>query len=173
MANTQPARFSFSVLDELGTEASITEYAMIDPAMTVAQLAAAWQAQELLLAGVLDAGIQKGTALLLLTPTGGAIAPAAGSRVEQTAVSNFGNASTAHRFGIALAGLADAVIVGGQVDLVEGGPFDLWADSILGTISALGVWTNTATQALTSFKDVFISFRKRRSLDRTSREPGA
>lgn len=172
MANTQPARLSFSVSDELGTEASIAEYAMIDPAMTVAQLAAAWQAQELLLAGVLGAGIQRGAANILLVPTGGPVAPAAGSRVEQTGVSNWGNGVTAHRFGIALAGLADSVIVGGQIDLTEGQPFDLWADSILAAITGGGVFTNTATQTLTAFVDAFISFRKRRRLDRTSREPG-
>jgi hypothetical protein len=170
MANTQPMRLSFSVLDELGTSASIAEYAMVDPAMTVAQLAAAWQAQELLLAAILDAGIQKGSAQILLVPTGGAIAPAAGSRVEQTGVFNWSNGITPHRFGIALAGLADAAIVAGKIDMTEGGAVDLWADSLVATITGGGVWTNTATQTLTALVDAFVSFRKRRQLDRTSRE---
>jgi hypothetical protein len=170
MANTQPARLSFSVTDELGTEASIAEYAMVDPAMTVGQLAAAWAAQEVLLAAILGAGIQRGSANLLLLPAGGAVAPAAGSRVEQTGVFNFGNGITAHRFGIALAGLAESAIVGGKIDLTEGGPVDLWADSLVAAITGGGVYTNTATQTLTALVDAFLSFRKRRRLDRTSRE---
>lgn len=170
MANTQAARLSFNVLDELGTTASIAEYLMVDPAMTVAQLAAAWQAQELLLAGILGAGIQKGSAQILLLPTGGVVAPAAGSRVEQTGGFNFANATTAHRFGIAVAGLADAAIVGGKIDLTEGGAADLWADSLVAAITGGGVFTNTAQQTLTALVDTYVSFRKHRRLDRTSRE---
>lgn len=170
MANTQAARLSFSVTDELGTSASIALYAMIDPAMTVAQLAAAWQAEELLLADILGAGIQRGTAQLVLIPTGGAVAPAAGSRVEQTGVLNFSNATTPHRNGVALAGLSDTVITAGQIVLTEGDPVDLFADSLTAAITGGGVFGNPAQQANTALVDAFLSFRKRRQLDRTSRE---
>jgi len=170
MANTQPARLSFTVQDELGTEASITEYAMVDPAMTVAQLAGAWQAQATLLDGILDAKIKKGQACLVTSMTGGKGAPAAGSRVEQTGVFNFRNGVTAHRFGIALAGLADAVIAAGRIDVTEDGPVDLWADAIVAAITGGGVYTNTAQQTLVELVDAFISFRKRAGLIRSSRE---
>jgi hypothetical protein len=172
MANTQAARLSFSVTDELGTEASIAEYVMVDPAMTVAQATTAWQAQATLLDPILDAKIQKGSVVLLTLMAGGKGAPAAGSRVEQTAVANFTNAITAHRFGIALAGLAEAVIVGGKIDLTEGGIFDLWADSVAPYVAGLITFTNTATQALVALADAFLSFRKRRVIDRTTRVIG-
>jgi hypothetical protein len=170
MANTQAARLSFSAVDELGTEASMALYALVDPAMTVAQAVAAWQAMELLLAAIMDAGIQRGSFNLLTIPTGGAISPAAGSRVEQTGVFNFLNGVTAHRFGVAVPGLSDTVISAGKIDLTEGGPVDLWADAMVAAITGGGVYTNTATQALTDLIDAFLSFRKRRRLDRTSRE---
>jgi hypothetical protein len=170
MANTQPARLSFTVQDELGTEASIAEYAMVDPAMTVTQLAGAWQGQATLLDAILDARILRGSAVLLNAMAGGKGAPAAGSRVEQTGVFNFTNAITAHRFGIAVAGLADSVIVGGRIDVAEDGPVDLWADSLVAAITGGGVYTNTAQQSLAVLVDAFLSFRKRGGLARRSRE---
>jgi hypothetical protein len=170
MANTQAARLSFSVEDELGTDASITEYALVDPTSTVADLTGAWQAQATLLDAILGACITRGSATLLADMAGGKAAAAAGSRVEQTGVFNFTNTATSRRFGIALAGLADSVIVGGRIAVPEDGPVDLWADSMVAAIAGGGVYTNEAQQQLAALVDAFLSFRKRGSLRSRSRE---
>jgi hypothetical protein len=170
MANTQPARLSFSVEDELGTEASITEYAMVDPTSTVAAITGAWQSQATLLDAILAGRIVKGSAVLLNSMAGGKAAALAGSRVEQTGVFNFTNTVTDRRFGIALASLSDAVIAAGRISVPEDGPVDLWADSIVAAIAGGGVYTNEAQQQLAALVDAFLSFRKRGSLRSRSRE---
>jgi hypothetical protein len=173
MAITQAGRLSFSIQDELGTEASITEYVLLDPLMTVGELQAAWQAQANYLDAITGGKINKGSAVLLSTNAAGKGAPVAGSRVEQTGVFNFTVGETAHRFGIAVASLADSVIAGGRITIAEGSPVDLWADSIPGDITGLagqGYYTNPQTQRLLVLADAFLSFRKRRQLDRSSRE---
>lgn len=172
MANTQPARFTFSVLDELGTRASIADYAMVDPAMTVAQAVAAWGAQATALDAMLGVQIIGG-GIEIVKGAAGKGSPASGSRVEQTGVFNFANATTPHSYGVAAPGLADSVISGGRIDLTEDGPVDVWLDILEGSITGGGVYTNTAQQAITGLKDAFLSFRKRRKqLDRSSRELG-
>lgn len=172
MANTQPARFTFSVLDGLGTRAAITDYAMIDPAMTVAQAVAAWGAQATALDAMLDAQIVGGGVEIVRGPTGKG-APVSTSRVEQTGVFNLLNATTPHRYGIAVAGLADAVIEAGRILLTEDGVVDTWLDIIEAAITGGGVYTNQAQQAVTTLADAFLSFRKRRKqLSRSSRELG-
>lgn len=171
MANTQAARMSFGVQDELGTEASIAEYAMVDPAMTVLQATTAWQAQATLLDAILGARIVRGSFTLITAMSGGKGSPDAGSRVEQNGVFNFLDAVTlTRRSGIALAGLSDSVLSGDTIDLTEGQPVDLWADSIVAAITGGGVFTNAQRQALTALVDAFLSFRKRHALNRASRE---
>lgn len=179
MANTQPARLSYSVEDSLGTRASITTYALLDPAMTVDQARLAWEAQATALSAVINVAIIGGGVEVFDTAAQlGALAlpaAAAASRVEQTAVMNFGNSVNLHTFGIAVAGLSDANIVAGKVDLTEGGAVDVWVDIIeeAGT-ALLPQYTNNAQQPITTLKDASVSFRKRRKqLSRSSRELGA
>jgi hypothetical protein len=178
MANTQPARFTFSVIDGLGTKAAITDYALLDPAMTVAQLVTAWGAQAVALGNIVSAGIYGGgvevmdTAAQLTALTLPAVD--ADSRVEQTGVFNLSNGVTPHKFGIAVAGLSDAVISAGTILIPEDGVVDVWLDILEETGSAtLPQYVNTAYQALVALVDAFISFRKRRKqLSRSSRELG-
>ncbi len=172
MANTQPARMSFSVLDGLGTRASITDYAMVDPAMTVAQAVTAWGAQATALDAMLDVQIIGGGFELTLPATGKG-APVSTSRVEQTGVFDWLDSVTHRTFGVAVAGLADAVISAGKILLTEDGVVDTWLDILEGAITGGGIYVNTAQHQLGALKDAFISFRKRRkSLDRSSRELG-
>lgn len=185
MANTQPARFTLSVVDELGTRASITDYALLDPAMTVAQLVTAIGVQATALAvpvsGASVVGAQVIEISAAVLPTAAQFAalalpgsPAAGSRVEQTGVFNLTNAVTPRHFGIAVAGLSDTVVTAGRIDITEGGVVDVWLDIVEQTGSAtLPQYCNTADQALVALSDAFLSFRKRRkSLTRSSREEG-
>lgn len=170
MANTQPARFSFSAVDELGTEASETYYAMVDPAMTIAQFKAAWTGTAAVLDPIMGAQITHGSAVVLAPMVGGKIAPVAGARIEQTGVFNFKNDVTTHRFGEPVAGLADSVIVGGKINLADAGvvAYLAWLGALL---AGGGFWSNTAQQQLNGLQDAFISFRKRRkSLTRSSFE---
>ncbi len=180
MATTQPVQLTFSVLDELGTRASILLYAMVDPAMTVAQLEGVWAAQAALLDAFLGVQIVGGgstvnpTALQLAAAVGH-VAPDAGSRVEQTGVFNLFNAVTPHRFGIAVAGISDTVIASGAIVITEGSPVDLWLDVIetASTGATMPNYTNNAQQNLTVLADAFLAFRKRRKqLSRSSRELG-
>lgn len=179
MANTQPALLSFSVEDQLGTRASIAFPALLDPAMTVTQINAALAAQATALDAILGAAIIGASVAVQMTPAQLAAATAkdvgaAGSRVEQTGVFDLRNATTTRLFGIAVAGLSDAVITGGAIDISEDGPVDVWLDLVeaAGSASQPQV-TNAAQQAVTTLADAFLSFRKRRKqLTRSSREVG-
>ena len=102
MANTQPALLSVSVEDELGTKASISFPALLDPAMTVAQLETALAAELTLLDAI--TGAQIIGASIAVQPTGAQLAaavtktaPDAGSRVEQTGVESEGHSSGPNR----------------------------------------------------------------------------
>lgn len=185
MANTQPARFTLNVIDELGTRASITDYALLDPTMTITQLITAIGAQATALAvpvagvAVVGAQVLEISATILPTATQfTALAlpssPAAGSRVEQTGVFNLLNAVTPRRFGIAIPGLSDTVVSSGRIVITEGDVVDVWLDIIETPGSATQPqYCNTANQALTVLADAFLAFRKRRKqLSRSSREEG-
>lgn len=185
MANTQPARFTINVIDGLGTRAAITDYALLDPAMTVAQLRAAMEAQVTALAvpvsgaTVVDAQVIEYSVTVLPTAAQFAAlslpgAPTTGSRVEQTGVFNMDNAVTSRRFGIAVPGLSDTVISAGRIVIVEDGVVDVWLDILEAPGSVTQPqYCNTADQALTVLADAFLAFRKRRKqLSRSSREEG-
>lgn len=160
MANTQPVRFSVSVVDELGTEASEVFYAMVDPTITAAQLSTQWHALATDLDPVLGAQILRGSVVLLENMSGGKTAPAVGSRVEQTGVINFSNAVTSHRFGEALPGLSSGVISAGKINLTDAGVAAFI--TFMTTAFTLGTWTNNAQQPLVALVDALLSFRKRR-----------
>lgn len=146
--------------------------AMIDPAMTVAQAVAAWGANATALDAIIGGQIIGG-GVEVLRPATGKGAPVGGSRVEQTGVFDFTNATTPHRFGVAVPSLADAVISGGTILLTEDGVVDVWLDILEAAITGGGVYTNAAQQAIVALADAFLSFRKRRKqLSRSSRELG-
>lgn len=169
VADTVPARFSFTIVDELGVEASIQAYLLVDPLCTAADLSAGWQTMATAIDGITGGQITRGQAVVVEAMTGGKGSPAAGSRVEQTGVFDYGTAVGTHVWGQAIASLADSVISGGKINLANANVIAYQA-VIPGTIT-LGEYANSSFQALTTFKDCFISFRKRRKqLDRASKE---
>ncbi len=179
MANTQPALFTFSVVDELGTKASVAYKALLDPAMTVTNINSAWAAQAAALDDIMGVQIIGGGVSVNPTPTQiaaavGKTAPAAGSRVEQTGVFDLRNGANTTLYGIAVAGLSDDVIDAGRIIIVEDGVVDVWLDLVETAGSGtLPQYTNNQGQAVTTLADAFISFRKRRKqLSRSSRELG-
>jgi hypothetical protein len=179
MANTQPALISLSVEDELGTRASLSLPALLDPAMTVAQASTALAAEMTAIDAIIGANIIGASISVQATQAQIAAAttkdtPAVGSRVEQTGVFDLKNAVTTRLFGIAVPGLSDDVITAGTIDITEDGPVDTWLDLVESAGSAtVPQITNGAQQAVTTLADAFLSFRKRRKqLARSSRELG-
>ena len=99
----------------------------------------------------------------------GAGKPKAGSRVEQTGIINFTNASNSHRWGEGLPGLDDAVISGGKLDLTNAAVIAF--NAIMTGALAGGTFTNPYLQAIVAVKDALLSFReRRRQLQRSSSE---
>jgi len=174
MANTQYALFSISLLDELGIKSSMTIPAMIDPTTgTPAALKTAWDDLSEAVDGVIGSQITGGSVAIITTP-GGTLktSPAAGSRVEQTGLFNFSNATSKYKFGIDVPSIKNTVLSGNKVDLTNGA-----VSTLLDLLTAAftgGVFANTSQYPLVALVDALLSFRKRRKqLARASFEPGA
>jgi len=171
MALDTQGQFSFSYVDGLGTRASQVIYLQLDSTKTIANLKTDAQAMAALLVGILDVKMLEIQASVVLVPSADQTGkPISTSRVEQTGVFNFLNASNPRRFGEAVPGLSDDVISGGTIDL--GAPV---ADFVtaMHTISGTGASQPTTNYytLLTSLADAFLSFRKRRKqLERSSYE---
>ena len=170
MALTAPARFSATIVDELGTTASTVAYSMVDPLGSLAGLAASAQAWATALDGVTAGQITKLEAVLLPgVPAGIKAAPAAGSRVEQTAVINFKDVVSGHRFGQAIPALSSARILAGKVNLADAAVQALVV--LITTATGTQAYATPARQLITQAVDAFISFRKhRKQLTRSSFE---
>lgn len=163
MANTQYALFSYSVVDELGTKANITIPAMIDPTSgTPSALSTQWTALGALIDAVTGVELLSGSvSIVKVRDAGWKSAPDAGSRVEQTGLFNFLNASSKYKFGVDNPGLADDKIAAtGKIDL---GDTDI-ANLITALTSSFtgGIFANTSLYPLVALADALLSFRKRR-----------
>lgn len=174
MANTQYAIFSYSMIDELGTKTSMSIPAMVDPTTgTPAALKTEWLALGGQFDALIGAQVTGGSVSVALKPDPGwKTAPIAGSRVEQTALLNFTNATSKYKFGVDVPALRDTAIAGGKVDLTT----SIVTDVITSLLTAFtgGVFTNTSQYPLTALADALLSFRKRRQqLSRSSFEPGS
>lgn len=174
MANTQYAIFSYSFIDELGTKASMSVPAMVDPTTgTPAALSTEWVALGTQLDLNSDAQITGGSISIVKVPDGAwKDAPTEGARVEQTGLFNFTNTTSKYKFGIDLPSIANDDIVSGKIDLSNTNVIAL-LDALIGGWTG-GIFTNTAQYALATLADALLSFRKRRKqLSRSSFEPGA
>lgn len=173
MANTQYAIFSYSFIDELGTKASMSVPAMVDPTTgTPAALSTEWVALGTQLDLNSDALITGGAISIVKVPDGGwKDSPAAGSRVEQTGLFNFTNATSKYKFGVDIPSVANADIVDGKISLTLTNVANLLGE-LIGAFTG-GVFTNTSQYPLAALADALLSFRKRRrQLSRSSFEPG-
>lgn len=166
MANVQ-LNFSATVIDGLGTEASTLAYAEYVDTTTLATLAtdlAAWVA---LVDNCIDGAIKSNHIRITPPVTGTHKAPSGGtfvaSRVEQTAVLNFSNATTSKKYGQVLPSVRSDLLTTGKIDLTD------TALGLLITLLTSGPFTNAAAQALVALIDAIVAFRKRRKqLQRTS-----
>lgn len=171
MAATTSIRFSARLLDELGTEASMVSYLLVDPAQTLTQVNTALATWLTDLDAITGGQItQAHVAIAPALPGGLKAAPVAGARVEQTGVLNLSSPANNKRFGQAVPSIADSVLHLGKIDLsnaaVQAFIALLTGGGVLG-----GGYTNQFTQLVTGFVDAIISFRKRRrQLQRSSFE---
>lgn len=170
MAFTQKTQYSFRLLDELGTKASMVVYALADPTKTIADLAADWETLAALIDAITSAQITGGKAELVVVPSGDEkTAPADGSRVEQTAVFDYPDGTSGRLFGEAVPGLADTMILGGAINLSD--PDVSAFVAAMTTPTANSEVTSNTFQDLGALHDAFLSFRKRRKqLTRSSYE---
>jgi hypothetical protein len=161
MAFTQQVQYSFTLMDELSVKATEVIYALADPTKTITNLVADWQAWAALITPLTSAEMLHGQVRIILTPTADQSGkPAAGSRVEQTAVFDFANASTDRRFGEPVPALANSKISSGAINLADA---DVAAFvTAMHTATANSEPTNNSFQVLTALTDAFLSFRKRR-----------
>ena len=173
MANTQYAIFSYSMVDELGTKASMSVPAMIDPTTgTPTALKAQWVVLGGTLDALSDAQILGGSVSIALKPDEAwKDAPVAGSRVEQTGLFNFSNATSKYKFGVDIPAIENTAIADGKINLTFGDVTDFLGQMISAFTG--GVFANTGQYPLVALIDALLSFRKRRQqLARSSGEPG-
>ncbi len=161
MTESVAAFSSYSLVDELGIDATCQLFTFIDPASTVTQLLTEYAATSLLLDAITGAKIKDGRFVLNFAPDGGVKgSPAAGSRVEQTGVFDFSNVSNSRIWGNAIPALANSKIVSGRINDADSDVI-AWVANLLASFS-VGHYTNPQDIHLSGVVDTFISFRKRR-----------
>jgi hypothetical protein len=168
---SDPTLFSYTVRDELGTEATAVVYANYDGSVeTTDGLVGEWLALGGQIDAVTGAQIIRGVIKLPVTPSGSwKSAPASGSRVEQTGLLNFATSGSVRRNGFDFPGLKDSLISGGKI-IVASGAVKALIDALVGAFTN-GAFANAEGQNLTSPIDAVLSFRKRRKqLSRSSFE---
>jgi hypothetical protein len=159
VAYTQAARYSFTIVDELGVEASDTYYAMLDPTQTITSAVNAWTSLYDVLQPVTDGSIVRGHVDILLQPV--SISPAVvGSRVEQTGLFNFSATGTTHKFGEPVPAFSSSFITPTGINLSDA-TVAAFYNFLAATLTVLE-WTSNNQQKLIALLDAVLSFRKRR-----------
>lgn len=164
MAKTQEAQFGFTIQDGIGVKASHTEYLLLDPTMTVAQLVTEYNAQAALVQAICDGNILGGKASLVfnLAPASGK--PTADSRVEQTGLFTLGNASNGRSFGEDVPALANSKIVSGKINLADTDVIAFYG--ALTTPASLYEFTTNNFLVLNALRSATVTFRKHRRAER-------
>ncbi len=161
MADTVGANFSYSVLDEWGIKATCILYVHYDPATTVANIVSEYQSTSLLLDAIIGGQLLPGSCKIEINPDGGVKgAPAAGSRVEQTAVFDFSNTVSPARWGNAVPSFLSSKVVSGKIDDSDTDVV-AWTTNLTTAVTT-GHYSNNSFQQLLAVTDAFLSFRKRR-----------
>ena len=166
---SDPTVMSFRVRDELGTEASTLVYVGYNGAVeTVDALIGEWSAYGGLLDAVTGGQIIGGHILVPCAPNGAwKTAPSAGSRVEQTALTNYRTSSSQKRQAFDIPALLDSLIVGGKPNTTSGALNTLITAILAGFTN--GYFQNALGQTLATFADAAVTFRKhRKQLTRSS-----
>lgn len=168
---SDPTVFSYTLRDEMGTEASALVYTSYNGAVeTVNGLTGTWLQYGGLLDAASSAQIVGGHVKIpLAADPSWKSAPAAGSRVEQCGVINFSAASSTKRWAAIVPALVDTAISAGKIITASGVVKDI-IDALLAGFTN-GNYDNFLGQGLTDFRDAFVSFRKhRRQLQRSTEQ---
>lgn len=162
---------SIHVVDELGVKATMPIWLSGADTQTLAQLVTAAQSIATDTDAIIGGQIIKVTAAVSVpVPSGAKALPAAGSRVEQTALFNFSQTGSPYKYGVDVPSVKDAALTGGRVNLANTDVL-AWITLITG---AIGAFTpeSTAFRAIVGLVDALLTFRKhRKQLDRVSYEP--
>lgn len=166
------ALLSISQIDYLGTKASHDVYINIPDTKTVANLAT-FMTDYLAFYGAvtgaqgLDAQIK-----IHLPLTGMPTSPVAGAENEKTGLFSFNQSATRYVAAIDVPAIRETLITNGKIDLTPAGAVDGWLSFLESTPDGITV-TGKFNNAITTLRTAALTFRKhRRSLNRTSTEPG-
>jgi hypothetical protein len=96
-------------------------------------------------------------------PSGVKTAPVAGSRVEQTGLFTFANATNPRAFGQDVPSWADTKIVGGHIPITDTDVANFIGE--MTTPASLSEFTSNQFLQLTTLRQTAIPFRKRRRLE--------
>jgi len=159
---SDPTIFTYTVRDELGTEASTLVYANYNGTLeTVDGLVGEWLAYGGLIDAATSGQIVGGAIKIPATPDGSwKTAPAAGSRVEQTALLNFHPTGSNKRQGFDIPALVNTAIAAGKI-VTASGPINDIITAILAGFTN-GHFADNFAQTLGSFADAAVTFRKHR-----------
>ena len=164
-----PTVLSYTIRDELGTEASTLVYINYDGTVeTVDGLVGEWLAYGGLLDAASSGYIVGGTIRIPVARNGSwKAAPAAGSRVEQNGIVNVRTTDTTKRQGFSVPALINTAIAAGKI-ITASGPIHALILALLAGFTN-GNFANAQGQDLATFADAFVSFRKhRKQLDKSS-----
>jgi hypothetical protein len=148
------------ITDELGVRANSEFYVQTSEGATIANVVA--DAQDLATAfdGTIDGKVTGITIGIPLVPNSVKSAPAAGSRVEQTAVVNFTNADNSRKWAATFPSIKNAAISGGKLNMTYAA-----LKAVIDLVQAAatsGTWANFAWSTLVGVADGFLAFRKHR-----------
>jgi hypothetical protein len=168
MAN-HPGTVSLTIIDEIGVKSQMLTNVIVTDATTVANIETLANGLVGVTDDIIDGQIIAATFKLDCDFSGAKSAPVAGSRVEQTGLFNFEQASSTYKYGIDVPNIKNAVLVGGRIDLTDASVI-AWKNYILATTATI-TFAGRVLNALLALLDVLLTFRKkRRQLDARSFE---
>lgn len=163
VAITQPAQLSYTIQDEIGVKAALTQYLKVDPAMTIAQFLTLFNTQAGLVDLCVSGQLIHGRAEIVAVPSGVKGAPVAGSRVEQTGLFTLGNAANSRSFGQDVPAWSNTKITSGHIPITDTDVANLFGSWI--TPATLSEFCSNQFLALNALRTTAITFRKRRALE--------
>jgi hypothetical protein len=161
MAVNTTLRFHAGIVDANNIRTTVLSHLLVDDGQTLAATNTALQAWLTALTGIVDAKIVTASAgIYASVGASQAGKPAAGSEVQETGLWSFDLASTPFRYGQAVPGLADSVLIGTQIDPTNAAVI-AWEALLLGAVLG-GHYTGTNSDALASVYKTLYSTRSRR-----------
>jgi len=159
MAN-HPAIVSLTILDELGVKANLFANTIVTDATTVANMETFIQEWVTVTDAIIDGQIVRATMKIDLDYSGAKSAPVAGSRVEQTGLFNFEQASSGYKYGIDVPSISNSVIVGGKLNLSDASIAN-WKNFVVTGLATI-TFAGRVVNALLALLDALLTFRKKR-----------